>query len=66
VTCSYETPNATFFFLVTSSNTPSVLINVAQGSFVDSEKEMRFLSCDFCLKRCLDEPAQFKTRLQFG
>jgi hypothetical protein len=27
---------------------------------------MRFLSCNSCLKRCLGEPAPFKTRLQFG
>jgi hypothetical protein len=27
---------------------------------------MRFPSCNFCLKRRLDEPAQFTTRWQFG
>jgi hypothetical protein len=31
-----------------------------------SEKEMHLSSCNFCLKRRLGEPAQFKTRLQFG
>jgi hypothetical protein len=36
------------------------------GLFTNSKKEMRFPSCNFCLKRCLGEPAQFKTRLQFG
>jgi hypothetical protein len=25
--------------------------------FIDSEKEIRFLSCNFYLKRCLGEPA---------
>jgi hypothetical protein len=33
--------------------------------FVDSTKGMRFPSCNFCLKKRLGEPAQFKTRLQF-
>jgi hypothetical protein len=37
-----------------------------RGLFTDSEKEMRFPSCNFCLKKRLGEPAQFKTRLQFG
>jgi hypothetical protein len=34
--------------------------------FVDSEKEMHFPSCNFCLKMRLGEPAQIKTWLQFG
>jgi hypothetical protein len=54
------------FRLRTSSNTPSVPMNDAHGSFANSDEEMHFLSCNFCLKKCLDEPAQFKTRLQFG
>jgi hypothetical protein len=36
------------------------------GLFADPVKEMRFPSCNFCLKRRLGEPPQFKTRLQFG
>jgi hypothetical protein len=36
------------------------------GLFTDSEKEMRFPSCNFGLKRRLGEPAPFKTGLQFG
>jgi hypothetical protein len=36
------------------------------GLFTDSEKEMHFLFYNFCLKRRLGEPAQFKTRMQFG
>jgi hypothetical protein len=36
------------------------------GLFVDSEKEMRFLSYNFCFKMHLGEPTQFKTWLQFG
>jgi hypothetical protein len=31
-----------------------------------SSGEMRFPSCNFCLKEHLGEPAQLKTRLQFG
>jgi hypothetical protein len=54
------------FRLRTSSDTPSVPMNVAQESFANSEEEMRFPSCNFCLKKRLDEPTQFKTRLQFG
>jgi hypothetical protein len=54
------------FWLCTSSNTPSILMNDAHRYFANSDVEMRFLSCNFCLKKRLDEPAQFKTRLQFG
>jgi hypothetical protein len=36
------------------------------GLFTSSEEKMRFSSCNFCIKKRLDEPAQFKTRLQFG
>jgi hypothetical protein len=55
------------FRLRTLSNTPSVSTNVAQGSsFADSDREMRFPSYNFRLKKRLSEPAQFKTRLQFG
>jgi hypothetical protein len=36
------------------------------GLFTDSDKETHFPSCKFCLKRRLGEPAEFKTRLQFG
>jgi hypothetical protein len=41
------------------------LMNDAHGSFTNSDEEMRFLSCNFCLKKHLDEPVQFKTWLQF-
>jgi hypothetical protein len=41
-------------------------MNDAQGSFAKSDEEKRFPSCRFCLKKRLDEPAQFKIRLQFG
>jgi hypothetical protein len=34
--------------------------------FANSEKEMRFPSYNFYLMKRLDEPVQFKTRLQFG
>jgi hypothetical protein len=51
------------FRLRTSSNMPSVPMNVAQGLFTISEKELRFPSYNFCLKRRLGEPAQLKTRL---
>jgi hypothetical protein len=51
------------FRLRTSSNTPSVPMNDAQGSFANFEEEMHFSSCNFCLKNRLDEPTQFKTRL---
>jgi hypothetical protein len=53
------------FWLRTSSNTPSILMNVAQGSFCNSEDEMRFPSYSFRLKKCLCKPVQFRTRLQF-
>jgi hypothetical protein len=51
------------FRLRTSSNTSSVLTNDAHGSFANSDEEMNFPSCNFCLNKRLDEPAQFKTRL---
>jgi hypothetical protein len=51
------------FWLHTSRNTPSILTNVAQWSFCKFRGGMRFPSCNFCLKKRLDEPAQFKTRL---
>jgi hypothetical protein len=54
------------FWLRTSSNTPSVLMNDVHWSFANSDREMRFLSYNFCLKKRLGEPAQFKIRLQFG
>jgi hypothetical protein len=34
-------------------------------SFANFDEELRFPSCNFCLKKHLGEPAQFKTRLQF-
>jgi hypothetical protein len=51
------------FRLRTSSNTPSVLMNAAHGSFANSDEKMHFLSCNFCLKKRLDELAQLKTML---
>jgi hypothetical protein len=51
------------FRLRISSNTASVPMNNAQGPFANSDEEMHSLSCNFCLKKRLDEPAQFKTRL---
>jgi hypothetical protein len=54
------------FRLRTSSNTSSVSMNDAHVPFTNSDEEIRFPSCNFYLKKCLDEPAQFKTRLQFG
>jgi hypothetical protein len=36
-----------------------------RGLFIYSEKKMRFSSYNFCLKRRLGEPTQFKIRLQF-
>jgi hypothetical protein len=54
------------FWLRTLSNTPSVPMNDALGSFANSDEEMHFLSYNFCLKKRLDEPTQFKARLQFG
>jgi hypothetical protein len=56
----------TSFWLRTSSNMPSVPMNDAQGSFANSDEEMHFPSCNLYLKKHLDEPARFKTRLQFG
>jgi hypothetical protein len=55
-----------FFRLRTSSNTPSILMNDAYESFANPNEKMHFLSCNFCLKKCMDEPTQFKARLQFG
>jgi hypothetical protein len=54
------------FWSSISSNMPSVPTNDAQGPFANSDEEMHFPSCNFYLKKRLDEPAQFKTRLQFG
>jgi hypothetical protein len=54
------------FWSCTLSNTSFVLINVAHGLFADLEKEMHLPSYNFCLKKRLGEPAQFKTMLQFG
>jgi hypothetical protein len=54
------------FWLHTSSDTPSNLMNDAHGSFANSDEEMCFPSYNFYLKRLLGELAQFKTRLQFG
>jgi hypothetical protein len=51
------------FRLCTSSNMSSVPTNNAQGPFANSDEEMHSPSCNFCLKKCLDEPAQFETRL---
>jgi hypothetical protein len=51
------------FRLRTSSNTPSVLMNAVHGFFSNSDEKMHFPSCNFCLKKRLDEPAQFKTML---
>jgi hypothetical protein len=48
------------------SNMSSVPTNDAHGPFANSDKEMRLPSCNFYLKKCLGEPAQFKTSLQFG
>jgi hypothetical protein len=48
------------------SHTPSVLTDDVHGSFANSDEEMHFPSCNFCLKKFLDEPAQFKIKLQFG
>jgi hypothetical protein len=54
------------FWLCTSSNTPSIPMNDAQGYFANPDEEMHFPSCNFCLKKRLDEPAQLKIRLSFG
>jgi hypothetical protein len=54
------------FQLRTSSNTPSVLMNDVYESFANSDEGIHFSSCNFCLKKRMYEPAQFKTRLQFG
>jgi hypothetical protein len=54
------------FRLRTSSNTPFVPMSDAHGSFANFDEEIRFPSCNFYLKKHLDELAQFKTRLQFG
>jgi hypothetical protein len=44
------------FRLRTSSNTPFVLMNDAHGSFANSDEDTRFPSCNFCLKKHLNEP----------
>jgi hypothetical protein len=54
------------FRLHTSSNMPSVLMNVAHGSFRRFWEGMHFPSYNFCFKRRLGEAVPFKTRLQFG
>jgi hypothetical protein len=54
------------FQLHTSSNMPSVSTNDAHGSFANFDEKIHFPSCNFCLKKRLDELAQFKARLQFG
>jgi hypothetical protein len=54
------------FRLHTSSNMPSISMNEAHGSFANSNEEICFPSCNFYLKKRLDELAQFKTRPQFG
>jgi hypothetical protein len=54
------------FQLHSSSNTASVLTNNAQGPFANSDEEMHSPYYNFCLKKHLDKPAQFKTRFQFG
>jgi hypothetical protein len=54
------------FRLHTSSNMSSVLTNDAHGSFANSDEEICFPSCNFCLKEHLGEPTQFKIRLPFG
>jgi hypothetical protein len=54
------------FQLCTSSNTSSVLTNDAHESFTNFDEGIRFPSYNFCLKKHLDELAQFRTRLQFG
>jgi hypothetical protein len=53
------------FRLRTLSNTPSVSMNDAHESFANSNEKMHLPSCNFYLKKCLDELVQFKTRLQF-
>jgi hypothetical protein len=45
---------------------PFVLTNDAHESFTNSDEGIRFSSYNFCLKKRLDELAQFRTRLQFG
>jgi hypothetical protein len=51
------------FQLRTSSNTPSVPMNDTHESFANLDEEVCFLSCNFCLKKRLGEPTQFKTML---
>jgi hypothetical protein len=41
-------------------------MNDAQGHFANSDKKMRLPSYNFCLKKRLDELAQFNTWLPFG
>jgi hypothetical protein len=48
------------------SNTPSIPMNDTHESFASADEEMSFSSCNFCLKKRLDELASFKTKLQFG
>jgi hypothetical protein len=52
--------------LRTSSNTLSVRKKITNEiSLLISHKGMHFPSCNFYLKKCLGELAQFKTKLQF-
>jgi hypothetical protein len=53
------------FQLRTSSHMPSVLMNVAHGSFHKFREGNALSICKFCLKKRLDKSTQFKTRLQF-
>jgi hypothetical protein len=54
------------FRLCISINTPPISTNDAHESFANSDEEMHFPSCNFCLKERLDELTQLETRLQFG
>jgi hypothetical protein len=45
------------FWLRISSNTPSVPMNDAHGSFANSNEGIHFSSYNFCLKKHLDELA---------
>jgi hypothetical protein len=45
------------FWLRISGNTPSILTNDDHGHFANFEEEMHVPSCNFCLKKRMDEPA---------
>jgi hypothetical protein len=65
--CGYETPRAKpSFRLRTSSNTPSVPMNVTHGSFRILREGNALFILQLCLKMRLGEPTQIKTGLQFG